>query len=262
MFWILLIVPPIAIMLGLFAVQLRTRNAGIADAGWAFCMVWVAAFFAGWEWFQSAEPDAVGRDRFRIMLIGAMGVVWAGRLGLFILFNRVIGRPEDTRYAGIRAARGAGANRFFLVWFLAQIPFSMLFGVCFLAAIRGSGPWIPALVLFIIAVGGELLADAQLAAFRADPKNRGTTCRRGLWRYSRHPNYFFEWLHWFVYVILAWGGGWWFAVSFIGPCLMLFMLFRVSGIPLTEKRSLESRGDDYREYQRTTSVFVPLPPKK
>jgi len=249
-------------MLGLFAVQLRTRNAGIADAGWAFCMVYLAAFFAVWELFLSGGSGDADRQRFRLMLIGAMGVVWAGRLGLFILFNRVLGRKEDTRYAAIREARGSGANRFFLGWFLAQIPFSLLFGLCFLAAMRGSGAWLPALVLFVVAVGGELLADAQLAAFRADPANRGTTCRRGLWRYSRHPNYFFEWLHWFVYVILAWGGGWWFAVSLIGPALMLFMLFRVSGIPLTEKRALESRGDDYREYQRTTSVFVPLPRRK
>lgn len=247
---------PLLIMLGLFGVQVRTKNAGIADAGWAFCMVWMAFFLAGRDLLAGGPAS-----RSLAIAVGAMGVFWAGRLGLFILFNRFLGREEDSRYAELRAKRGAGANRFFLMWFLAQAPFSMLFGLCFLAALRGHGPLWLALPVFAIAVGGEFLSDAQLAKFRADPANRGKTCRAGLWRYSRHPNYFFEWIHWFTYVVLAWGGGWWFAVSLLGPALMLFMLFRVSGIPLTEERALASRGEDYREYQRTTSVFVPWFPK-
>ena len=82
----------------------------------------------------------------------------------------------------------------------------------------------------------------------------------GLWRYSRHPNYFFEWLVWVAYCVFAWPSPWGWATIYC-PLLMLFFLFRVTGIPMTEEQALRSRGDDYRDYQRTTSAFVPWFPK-
>jgi steroid 5-alpha reductase family enzyme len=113
----------------------------------------------------------------------------------------------------------------------------------------------------VLALGGEAIADAQLSRFRRDPANRGTVCRTGLWRYSRHPNYFFEWVHWWAYVLIGIAAPWgWLAL--FGPALMLLFLFKITGIPPTEARALESRGDAYREYQRTTSVFVPWPPRR
>ena len=114
--------------------------------------------------------------------------------------------------------------------------------------------------IWAIGVAGEAVADAQLARFRADPGHRGRTCRAGLWRYSRHPNYFFEWLTWWAYVAIAWGAphGW---VALFGPAVMLLFLFKVTGIPYTEAQALRSRGDDYRAYQRTTSAFVPWFPR-
>ena len=97
--------------------------------------------------------------------------------------------------------------------------------------------------------------------WRAAPAHRGRTCRAGLWRYSRHPNYFFEWIHWLVYPVigigLPYGGALWLA-----PALMLFLVLRVTGIPPTEEQALRSRGADYRDYQETTSAFVPWPPKR
>jgi steroid 5-alpha reductase family enzyme len=104
------------------------------------------------------------------------------------------------------------------------------------------------------------LADRQLTRFRADPANKRKTCRRGLWRYSRHPNYFFEWLLWTSYVPLSWGSPI-FALSLLGPGLLFLFLTRVSGIPPTEAQALASRGDDYRAYQRTTSAFFPWFPR-
>lgn len=103
---------------------------------------------------------------------------------------------------------------------------------------------------------GESVADRQLDRFRRDPANKGRVCRVGLWRVSRHPNYFFEWLLWVAYFTfaLASPGGWLTAYC---PALMLYFLFRVTGIPTTEAQALRSRGDDYRECQRTTSAFVP-----
>jgi steroid 5-alpha reductase family enzyme len=116
-------------------------------------------------------------------------------------------------------------------------------------------------LIWAVAVGGETLADRQLAAWRAAPANDGRTCRSGLWRYSRHPNYFFEWLHWWTYIPLAWGSPWWW-LTLLGQALMLFTLFKVTGIPHTERQALASRGEDYRAYQRSTSVFIPWFPKE
>ena len=110
-------------------------------------------------------------------------------------------------------------------------------------------------------MGNTILADRRLAHFRGRPGNRGKTCREGWWHYSRHPNYFFEWLHWWSYMALAAGApyGW---VALLAPTAMFYLLFRVTGIPPTEAQALASRGDDYREYQRTTSVFFPWFPKR
>ncbi len=113
--------------------------------------------------------------------------------------------------------------------------------------------------IVLASIAGESVADRQLRRFRHDPANRGRTCREGLWRYSRHPNYFFEWLHWWSYAILAIGGplSW---LAALAPLVMLVFILFVTGIPPTEARAVASRGEDYREYQRTTSAFVPWPP--
>ena len=117
------------------------------------------------------------------------------------------------------------------------------------------------MALWFVAVAGEALADAQLAAFKRNPANRGGVCAVGLWRYSRHPNYFFECLIWVSYALFAFGspGGW---LALIGPAAILYLLLRVTGIPLTEEQSLRSRGEAYRRYQETTSAFLPWFPKK
>jgi steroid 5-alpha reductase family enzyme len=111
-------------------------------------------------------------------------------------------------------------------------------------------------VLATIALCGEAVADMQMQSFKADPGNRGSVCQKGLWRYSRHPNYFFESLIWWAFFLAALPSphGW---VTILCPLLMLYFLFQVTGIPLTEEYSLRSKGDLYRAYQRTTSAFVP-----
>jgi steroid 5-alpha reductase family enzyme len=104
------------------------------------------------------------------------------------------------------------------------------------------------------------VADSQLQSFKSNPANRSATCRVGLWRYSRHPNYFFEWLIWVAFAVFAMGSPYGYVAAF-APLLMLFFLFRVTGIPATEAQALRSKGDDYRQYQRTTSAFVPWFPR-
>jgi steroid 5-alpha reductase family enzyme len=180
--------------------------------------------------------------------------------------NRVRGKDEDGRYQTLRARWGDQAQSRFMVFFQAEGFLDVLLSLPFVVVVnidvRELTIWAyVAIGLWVIAVAGETTADRQLAAFRADPANRGTTCRRGLWRYSRHPNYFFEWLHWWTYVLIAIGNTFWWA-TLVGPALMAFFLFKVTGIPATEAQAVASRGDDYRDYQRTTSAFVPWPPKQ
>ena len=179
---------------------------------------------------------------------------------------RVAQRVEQLTRPAQRTRWGERAGFGFLLLFLAQALLIAIFAVPFRVAMAAERPlwdaWdIAALVVWFTSVAGESFADAQLAAFRADPTTRGQVCQRGLWRYSRHPNYFFEWLHWWTYPLLAVGQPWWF-LTLIGPALMAFFLFRLTGIPATEAHALASRGEAYRRYQRTTSLFFPWFPKK
>ena len=243
------------LMLLAWAVQLRTRDAGVVDFTWAAGLGLLALGYA-----LSADGDALRRT-----LVAVLAGGWSFRLAAHILFDRVIGQPEDGRYQRLRAHWREHTQLKFFGFFQAQALLTAVFAAPFLVVAltpdRSPPPAILAAVaIWLLAVGGETLADRQLAAWRADPANRGRTCRAGLWRYSRHPNYFFEWLHWFAYVVLATGSPL-FAWSWIGPVVMLVSLNWLTGIPFVEAQSLRSRGDDYRDYQRTTSRFIPWMPK-
>ncbi|MFN8063340.1 MAG: DUF1295 domain-containing protein [Vicinamibacterales bacterium] len=242
-------------MTALWAVQVRTRNAGIVDAGWVFAVGALAAvagvLSSGW----------VGR---RVAIAVVVGV-WSLRLGTYLLRDRIVGRPEDGRYAQLRQAWGAAADARFFWFFQAQAIAAVFFALP--AWLAASNPHVglttleqSALLLWFVAFAGELIADRQLEAFKADAANRGRTCRVGLWRYSRHPNYFFEWLMWVAYAAFA-AASPWGVLALACPLAMLYLLFRVTGIPATEAQALRSRGDDYRRYQQTTSVFFPWVPR-
>lgn len=239
----------------LWAWQLRSGNAGVADAGWTGGMALLTLWFA-----IMLAPAGL-----RTAVIAALGLIWALRLTHHIIFYRVIHRPEDGRYSAMREYWGEAANRNFFWFFQGQALVAFLFALPILAAMLARTEWTIwdtlGLVIWVIAVGGESLADHQLEQFRSRPDSKGKTCREGLWRYSRHPNYFFEWIHWFAYVAFAVGHPAWWA-TWLGPVIMLIFLFKFTGIPYTEKQAVKSRGDDYRAYQRTTSVFVPWFPKE
>jgi steroid 5-alpha reductase family enzyme len=115
--------------------------------------------------------------------------------------------------------------------------------------------------VWLISMIGEAIADQQLNAFKKKPENKGKTCREGLWKYSRHPNYFFDWQLWVAYAVFALASPWGW-LGLISPALILYFLLSVTGIPATEAQALRSRGNEYREYQRTTNSFVPWFPKK
>lgn len=238
-----------------WAWQRRSDNAGVVDVLWSAGMATSAVFYA------LVVPGPV----LPRVLVAILGGLWGARLAIH-LAQRVFSEDEDGRYQNLRR-KWNGSQAKFLMFFLAQAAFVVFFSIPFwIAAHNPTHEWTIwttlAVLVWLVAVIGESVADRQLSAHRNDPANKGKTCRSGLWRYSRHPNYFFEWLHWFTYVFLSIGlGAGWVALSLIGPALMLAFLYRVTGIPYTEAQALRSRGDDYAHYQRTTSPFIPLPPK-
>jgi len=243
------------LMLLFYLVQRRTKNAGIVDFVWAAGVGALAVFYAAGA---SGAPE-------RRFLLAALAGAWSLRLAAYLLLNRVWGKPEDGRYRMLRQNWGDRAATLFLVFFQVQALWAVMFSIPFLPVVYRADALVLAdylaILVWLVAVGGESLADWELARFRADPATKGRTCRRGLWRYSRHPNYFFEWIHWFTYVCLAFGSRYWW-VTLMGPVVMLLFLYKVTGIPYTEKRALESRGEDYRRYQQTTSPFIPWFPKR
>jgi steroid 5-alpha reductase family enzyme len=240
-----------ALMLALWAWHLRLRNAGLVDVGWASSVALLSCVYA------LVGPGYAPRR----WLIAGMVAVWGIRLTAYLLRDRVLGRPEDSRYADLRARKSPAAALAFFPFFQAQALLAVLFSVPALIAVFNPAPALSALelaatLLWAVALGAEATADRQLEAFKARPDSRGRTCREGLWRYSRHPNYFFEWLIWVAYALFALaspGGG----LAIACPALMLYLLFRVTGIPATEAQAVRTRGNDYRAYQATTSAFVP-----
>ncbi len=244
-----------AMMTVLWFVQRRTGNAGIVDAGWAASIGVLGGFYA------ATSSGFLPRRVLVAVLIG----FWAARLAIYLLVDRVVGRGEDGRYRTLREQWGASAGRRLFFFFQTQALAASFFALpVLIVAYHSVASWTPwdvaGVLIWCISVGNTVLADRQLARFKRRPENRGKTCRAGWWRYSRHPNYFFEWLHWWSYVALAVGASYWW-LTLLAPAAMLHFLLNVTGIPPTEAQAVASRGEDYRQYQRTTSVFVPWFPK-
>jgi steroid 5-alpha reductase family enzyme len=239
----------------LWLVQVRTGDASHVDVGWAIGIACLAVLYA-----LLADGDPAHRA-----LAAALASIWGWRLGLYLLFDRVLGKEEDGRYRALRAKWGERANRNFFLFFQFQAAFVAYFSIPFLLVTLDPADGLGALEWVGVAVwavgnAGAIVADRQLARWRADPANRGLTARRGLWAWSRHPNYFFEWVTWCGVALVATAAPWGW-VAWIVPAGLLVLLFRVTGIPATEAQALRSRSD-YADYQRTTSVFVPLPPRQ
>ncbi len=244
------------VMLILWLVQLRGRNASLADVGWCLGLIGVVTWYG-----TAASGDPVRRG-----LVVAMVTVYGLRLGIHILLNRVIGRKEDPRYQWLRSRLGVRERLGVLGYFLLQAPAVVLLSMPPLAVMQNPRPtfslWeLAGVLVWFLAVAGESVADWQLATFREKSWNRDRVCRDGLWYYSRHPNYFFEWLHWWAYVVIAIDTPGWL-LTWIGPLVMGISLWKVTGIPLAERQALATRGEDYRAYQRTTNAFFPWFPKR
>lgn len=234
--------------------QRRGGPVGLVDVLWTAGVGGLGIAAAG---LGSGAPS-------RRWVLGLMLGAWSLRLALHLL-QRLTHEGEDGRYRDWKAQLGARAPWVFLGYFQAQAVLATLLALAFWPVAQNPAPlaWTDAmaLALFVVAAWGEAQADRQLAAFRAQPANRGQVCQVGWWRYSRHPNYFFETLHWFAYPLLAWGApgaGW----VWIAPIAMLLLVRFVTGVPPTELRSLRSRGEAYRRYQQSTNALIPGPTRK
>lgn len=250
---VIALVALVLVFTAVWAWQRQTENAGMVDPVWAYSLGAVAVLYA-----------AVGTgDPMSRALAALGGLVWGVRLGSH-LWRRNFGKPEDPRYRHFRDEWGADANRRMFWFFQVQAAVSMLLSVAFLVpSYRSSAPsptWMTVAVsIWIVSVAGEGIADRELRAFKTDPANRGKVCRAGLWRYSRHPNYFFECVHWVAYVALSAGTSWvW--LTLLPPVLMAWMLLKLSGVPMLEAHLSQSR-PGYADYIRTTSALIPWPPR-
>ena len=244
------------LMFILWLLHFPLRNAAIVDVGWAMGLPILALIYA---------IHGAGYWR-RVIFLTPMVVIWGMRLAFHLLFTRVNGQPEDGRYVELRRKWGSNIGFKFLLFFEFQALLDGILSIPFLLAMHDPTKTAPeyeniGLAIWIIAFFGELIADWQLHRFKKNPKNKGQVCNVGLWRYSRHPNYFFEWLIWMSFATVALGAKYGY-IGFLSPALILFFLLRVTGIPATEEQAVRSKGAKYREYQRTTSAFVPWFPKK
>lgn len=249
------------IMAGAWMVQQRTGNSGWVDTIWTFGLGTVGAVSALVPLAQAGWPAA--RQILTVVLV----VLWSLRLGTHIA-QRSSGISDDPRYADLIRQWGVAARRemFWLLQKQAWVTIPLALAV-FLA---GHNPapglrWQDAIAVLIllVAIGGEALADSQLRQFRVDARHSGQVCDAGLWRWSRHPNYFFEWLGWLAYPLLAIdfnGGFGWGYLALLAPVCMYWLLVHVSGIPPLEKHMLATRGGAFRAYQARTSAFFPMPP--
>jgi steroid 5-alpha reductase family enzyme len=241
----------LALFLFTWWLSVRLNNYSFVDVTWSLSFTPVALWYAasGTGWLP------------RRLAIAALVGAWSLRLGIY-LWRRVASHHphEDVRYAVLREKWQANLKRTFLGFFLVQavLVWLLMLPVRLIAQQVEPGFHlleVIGLLLWITALIGEGVADAQLARFRRENQGGGI-CQTGLWYYSRHPNYFFQSLLWWGLFLMALPATWgWTAI--VAPVAMLHFLLNVTGIPLTEKLSLQKRGDAYREYQRTTSAFVP-----
>jgi steroid 5-alpha reductase family enzyme len=244
-----------------WAFQAWRANGGWTDVFWTFAMGLVGAL-AALAPLGDGPPDA------RQVLAAVLVAIWSLRLGLHIR-RRVLSTPEDARYAGFRRDWAPHFQRRMFAFLQQQAAAGALLLISVLVAAHNPAPGLTPLdglgaAILVIAIVGEGLADSQLHRFAHDPANRGKVCDIGLWSWSRHPNYFFEWLGWTAWPCIAFdlsGPYYWALGALIAPVAMFWILRFVTGVPPLEAHMLASRGEAFRAYQARVSIFFPLPPQ-
>lgn len=247
----------ITLMIGFTAiwlVALKIKKWAIVDPFWSFSVGFNALLYA----ILSANLETT-----RQWLICAVCVVYSLRLGGHLMSRFLSHEEDDPRYVEFAREWGDKAKPRMLLFFQFQALGSAALSIPIFVSISASDSGYAfidyiGISIAVAALIGEAIADRQLKHFKKSNHSSSAICKEGLWRYSRHPNYFFQWLFWVAFIPLGIGSPWWW-LTFISPVLMYHFLNNVTGIPPTEKRSLESKGDAYRKYQEETSAFFPLP---
>ena len=252
-----------AVQLVLWMIQQRTKNGGIVDVGWAATFCVAIAVFA----CSAKTPLAVYAPTAAIV------VAWSLRLTAYLVARGAATGAEEGRYADLRQRWAGNATRNFFVFFQAQAALTAFLSLSLITPfffLPSASPALAALrwlgtALSFAGVIGESIADWQLDRFRrahaSAPQKR--VCDVGLWAYSRHPNYFFEWCVWLGYAVAGLAYPWpWGLLGLLGQAVIVASIFGVTGIPPTEQQAIRSRGDAYRDYQKRVSRFIPMPPKR
>jgi steroid 5-alpha reductase family enzyme len=244
-------------MTGVWLVSVRLRNASIVDIAWG------PAFLVGAAFGFAVGPGVDARRGLVFVLVA----VWAIRLALHIA-RRNLGHAEDYRYAAWREKYGPARYWWISLFqvFWLQATFAWIVALPVTAAMTSPTPDrigpldVAGALLWAIGFAFEAVGDAQLSAFKADPANAGTVMDRGVWGWTRHPNYFGEALLWWGIGVIALATEWWWA-GLVGPAFITFLLLRVSGVAMLEK-TIGSRRAGYAEYVARVPAFFPRPPRR
>lgn len=241
-----------AFMTIIWAIARTIKNNSIVDVFWAFNFALIAGIIY-------ALADGFND---RKVLVCSLAFIWSMRLGIYLTIR--VGshiKEEEGRYKQLREEWASNVNFKFFAFFQMQGLSNVFLAIPYVIIALNPAPNISILEyigagMWLIAILGEGLSDFQLARFRKNPLNKGKVCNVGLWNYSRHPNYFFQFMIWVSVFIFALSSPYGY-ISIVCPLVIAYLIFKVTGIPMTEEQSLRSRGDAYRAYQQTTSAFIP-----
>lgn len=239
-------------MLVSFFIAIKLNFYSLVDVSWVFSFILavlvINALVGSWG------PKSV--------ILFLMVTLWSLRLGTHLTSRLYSHYPtEDRRYQELKEKWSESLTRNFFLFYMFQGFSVALLSIPFILIINSQEQGLSVigytgLALWAIGWAGESLSDKQLRDFGKNPSNKGKVCEVGFWYYSRHPNYFFEWMMWLGYGVMALSAPWGF-MGLLSPFIMLYLLLKVTGVPYAEKQSLKSRGEAYRQYQKTTSAFFP-----
>jgi steroid 5-alpha reductase family enzyme len=236
----------------IWLVYLLCKNPAIVDLAWTLSIGGISTIY-----YYLGEPS------FATRLIYALMIIWTSRLTILIVY-RLIKFKTDGRYEELDKKWAGSLPSKYFIFFMAQgaAAIVMTLPLLFIATFQKEH-WMDVLGIFCMIIGliGVISSDVSLQSFIAKKENRGEVCEKGLWKYSRHPNYFFEWVYWlglFFFAVTV-SGGW---ITILSPLTLLITLLFFTGIPAAEERSLITKKEKYIDYQRRVSSFIPWLPRK
>ncbi len=238
----------------LYIIGILTKNMAIVDFGWSINYSLIVIYL----WIKTSNVI----NNYVIFIFFVMVLLWSTRLAFYLLFTRILFKPEEGRYIKLREKWKSNINLKFFIFFQFQALTNVILSIPIILAIQQVNEFqinhYIAIILFIIGFIGESISDFHLYIFKKNPANHKKTLKTGLWKYSRHPNYFFELVIWFSYGLYQLNLDYGF-IAFSSFLILLFFILKVTGIPATEEQNLYSKGEDYKNYILSTSPLIPMP---